>query len=59
MQHLELELAVGDVVRIGATLVTIIDIENGEITFRIDDAESIDEDQSNDLNDNVSVPLPR
>jgi hypothetical protein len=59
VQHQELDLAVGDVVRIGETLITVIDIENGEITFRIDDAEPADDDRTNDLNDNVSVPLPR
>ena len=59
VQHQELDLAVGDVVRIGETLITVIDIENGEITFRIDDAEPADDDRTNDLSDNVSVPLPR
>ncbi len=31
----ELELAVGDVVQIGDYTVTVIDLENGEVTFRI------------------------
>jgi hypothetical protein len=59
VQHQELDLTVGDVVRIGDTLITVIDIENGEITFRIDDADSPGDDRMNDLSDNVTVPLPR
>ena len=59
VQRQELELAVGDILRIGDTTVTVIDIENDEITFRIDDADLHDEDPSNDLNDSVPVSLPR
>jgi len=59
VQRQELELAVGDVLRVGDTTVTVIDIENDEITFRIDDADSHDIDPSCDLNDNISIPLPR
>lgn len=59
VQHQELDLVVGDVIRIGETLITVIDIENGEITFRIDDADSCDEDRTNGLSDNTPIPLPR
>jgi len=31
----ELELTVGDVIQIGDYTVTVIDLENGEVTFRI------------------------
>jgi len=59
VQHQELDLVVGDVIRVGETLITVIDIENGEITFRIDDADSSDEDRTNGLSDNTPIPLPR
>ena len=39
MQHFEIELGIGDVVQIGDSIYTVIDIENGEVTFRIDVAE--------------------
>lgn len=39
MQHIEIELGIGDVVQIGDSIYTVIDIENGEVTFRIDIAE--------------------
>ena len=59
VQHQELDLGVGDVIRIGGSLITVIDIENGEITFRIDDVDPPDEDRPNDLNGKLPVPLPR
>lgn len=59
VQHLEFDLAVGDVIRVGDTIVTVIDIENGEITFKIDDAESQNEKKSNGHSDTVAIPLPR
>lgn len=31
----EIELTVGDVVQIGEYTVTVVDLENGEVTFRI------------------------
>ncbi len=40
MQHIEIELGIGDVVQIGENIYTVIDIENGEVTFRIDAADS-------------------
>jgi hypothetical protein len=39
VQHIEIELGIGDVVQIGENIYTVIDIENGEVTFRIDVAE--------------------
>lgn len=41
MQHIEIELGIGDVVQIGDSIYTVIDIENGEVTFRIDAAEHL------------------
>lgn len=40
MQLHELELTVGDVVVIGEFTVTVMDIENDEVTFRIDEPKS-------------------
>ena len=37
VQFHEMDLAVGDVLLIGETTVTVVDIEDGEVTFRIDD----------------------
>lgn len=39
MPEHELELAVGETVRIGDFCVTVIDIEGGEVAFRIDPAD--------------------
>jgi hypothetical protein len=39
VRHIEIELGIGDVVQIGENIYTVIDIENGEVTFRIDVAE--------------------
>lgn len=55
----EFDLTVGDVLRVGDTMVTVIDIENGEITFRIDEEDVRDEDPKNDHNGSVNVTLPR
>jgi hypothetical protein len=41
VQHIEIELGIGDVVQIGENIYTVIDIENGEVTFRIDVAEDL------------------
>lgn len=35
MQQVELEVSVGDILRIGEHLVTIIEIHRGEATFKI------------------------
>ncbi len=55
----EMELVVGDVFHIGHKTVTVIDIENGEVTFRVDDGDPHDEDPIVDLEDVVTGPLPR
>ena len=38
-QH-ELELSVGDTVQIGDMLVTVVDIDGDEVSFRVDSVES-------------------
>lgn len=43
MQLHELELTVGDVLQIGEHTVTVLDIENGEVTFRVEKAEHNEE----------------
>ena len=40
MQEREIELAVGDAVRIGQYTVTVIDIDGPEVSFRVDSLES-------------------
>ncbi len=42
MQERELELSVGDVVQIGNQLLVVVDIENEQVTFRIDDSEVVE-----------------
>ena len=59
LQYHELELSVGDVLHLGQSVVTVIDIDNAEITFRIDDHESLDDDQAGGLGDFDPGPLPR
>lgn len=39
MQHTEFELGVGDTIQIGNQVLTVIDVEGGEISVRIDDAD--------------------
>jgi len=39
----ELELTVGDVLQIGEHIVTVLDIENGEVTFRVENPEQYEE----------------
>ena len=43
MQLHELELTVGDVLQIGEHIVTVLDIENGEVTFRVENPEQYEE----------------
>lgn len=43
MELQELDLAVGDVVQIGEYTVTVIDIENDDVTLRVDQPETLDE----------------
>ncbi|MBA3314172.1 MAG: hypothetical protein H0T47_12920 [Planctomycetaceae bacterium] len=42
MQHIEIELGIGDVVQIGESFYTVLDIEHGEVTFRVDPADPLD-----------------
>ena len=42
MQEQQYELSVGDVVQIGDRLVTVIDIDGADVSFRIDTVESED-----------------
>lgn len=50
----EIELTVGDVLQIGEYTVTVIDLDNGEVTFRIQ--EPILEDETAD---STAAPRPR
>ena len=60
VQIQEIELTVGEVFHVGDTTVTVIDIDNGEVTFRIDDGASLhDGDATNGFADAVPTPLPR
>ncbi|MCX7411788.1 MAG: hypothetical protein NTZ32_27250 [Planctomycetales bacterium] len=43
MELQELDLAVGDVVQIGEYTVTVIDIENDDVTLRVDQSDAINE----------------
>lgn len=59
VQRQELDLAIGDIFRIGDTTITVIDIENGEITFKIDDADLNEVDQACDQEEDLTISLPR
>lgn len=50
----ELELAVGDVIQIGDYTVTVIDLESGEVTFRVQEPAA---DES--AGENSTPPQPR
>ena len=50
----EMELSVGDVLQVGEHTVTVLDIENGEVTFRVEESDS-----GTDGNDGASSPRPR
>lgn len=43
MELQELDLAVGDVVQIGEYTVTVIDIENDDVTLRVDQPDETNE----------------
>lgn len=45
MQPIELELAVGDILRIGEHLVTVVEIHDDEVTFKIVDGEHMNGDE--------------
>jgi len=55
----EFEVTVGDIFRIGETTVTVIDIDNGEVTFRVDDGNFHDEGLNNGHNEGGPISLPR
>jgi hypothetical protein len=55
----ELDLNVGDILQVGDTTVTVIDIENGEVTFRIDDSDSHADNLLNGSAESESFSLPR
>jgi hypothetical protein len=50
----ELELTVGDVLQIGEYTVTVLDIENGEVTFRVEEPE-----HGEDSGESSSILRPR
>jgi len=39
VRQFEIELGIGDSIRIGDDVYTVVDIENGEVGFRIDSAD--------------------
>ncbi len=43
MQDINLELMIGDAVQIDDVIYTVIDIDNGTVSFRIDFIESLEE----------------
>lgn len=55
----EFDLNVGDILHLGNTTVTVIDIENGEVTFRVDESDPHDDNLLNDSMDAGSFSLPR
>ena len=56
----ELEVTVGDVIQIGETVLTVMDIDHGDVTFRIDDGDGRDQSgfPLHDL-DFTTMSLPR
>ena len=59
MQYHEVELSVGDVVLLGEQVVMVVDIDGDDVTFRVDDLESFDDDPMNGQLDFLAGPLPR
>lgn len=59
VQFQELDLVVGDVVSVGGVTLTIIDIENDEVTFRVDDGHSAEDNHIDDMLIPASSNLPR
>ena len=59
MQIHDFDLTVGDILRVGDAVITVIDIDNGEVTFRIDEGELHDDPRTNDPNEVVSMAIPR
>ena len=42
MQEVEIELRIGEMVEIDGRIYTVIDIHNGEVSFRVDSVEYFD-----------------
>lgn len=59
MQEHELELSVGDSVQIGDRLVTVVEIDGSEISFRIDAAREEEPQFSGVLAENAVLRTPR
>ena len=55
----EVDLAVGDVLHIGEAILTVIDIEKDEVSFRVDNDESSNDDRLNGRSEKPSGSLPR
>ena len=55
----DFDLTVGDILRVGDTIITVIDIDNGEVTFRIDEGELHDDPRTNDPMEVGSLSIPR
>jgi hypothetical protein len=55
----DFDLTVGDILRVGDTTITVIDIDNGEVTFRIDEGDIHDDPRANDSMEVASIPIPR
>jgi hypothetical protein len=44
VQQSEIELSIGDVLRVGNHLVTVVEIHEGEVIFKVVDAAHLDDD---------------
>lgn len=49
MQHLELDLAVGDVVRIGDRWLTVMELDGDEVLFQLTDGDGYDSEPTFEL----------
>jgi riboflavin synthase alpha subunit len=58
MRESHVELSVGDAVSVDGQILTVIDIQDGEVTFRIDEASSGDATSSSD-DSRDTARLPR
>ena len=59
VQFQELDLVVGDVISVGGVTLTIIDIDNDEVSIRVDDGQSNEDIHIDDLLTPASSTLPR
>jgi hypothetical protein len=55
----DFDLTVGDILRVGDSVITVIDIDNGEVTFRIDEGEIHDDPRINDPAEVALISIPR